>query len=126
MNKVCVLGSLNMDLVLKVNDIPKIGETILSNSYEKIAGGKGANQAIAAKRCGADVSMIAKIGKDENGRILKGKLKEDGIDVSCIFEDEQNPTGLALIMVNKNGNNSIIVVPGSNMKINDSEINKSI
>lgn len=126
MNKVCVLGSLNMDLVLKVNDVPKIGETILSNSSEKIAGGKGANQAIAAKRCGADVSMIAKIGKDENGRILKGKLKEDGIDVSCIFEDEQNPTGLALIMVNKNGNNSIIVVPGSNMKINDSEINKSI
>ncbi len=74
MNKVCVLGSLNMDLVLKVNDIPKIGETILSNSSEKkIAGGKGANQAIAAKRCGADVSMIAKIGKDENGRILKRK-----------------------------------------------------
>ena len=61
MNKVCVLGSINMDLVVKVNEIPRIGETILSKSFEKIAGGKGANQAIAARRCGAEVSMIAKM-----------------------------------------------------------------
>lgn len=126
MNKICVLGSLNMDLVLKVNDIPKIGETILSKSSEKIAGGKGANQAIAAKRCGSDVSMIAKVGKDENGKILIEKLKEDNINVTSIFEDNQEATGLALIMVNENGNNSIIVVPGSNMKISDHEIDNSI
>lgn len=126
MNKICVIGSLNMDLVLKINDIPKVGETILSKSYEKIAGGKGANQAIAAKRCGADVSMIAKIGKDENGKILREKLKEENIDVTCIFKDDQDPTGLALIMVNKNGNNSIVVVPGSNMNITDKEIDNSI
>ena len=82
MNKVCVLGSINMDLVVKVNEIPRIGETILSKSFEKIAGGKGANQAIAARRCGAEVSMIAKIGKDENGKILKSKLEEDKISTS--------------------------------------------
>ena len=126
MNKVCVLGSMNMDLVVKVNDIPRVGETILSKSFEKIAGGKGANQAVAAKRCGAEVAMIAKIGKDENGEILKGKLKEDNIDVKYVFEDENESTGMAFIMVNENGNNSIIVVAGSNMTINKEEIEVSL
>ena len=81
MNKICVLGSMNMDLVLKVKDMPKVGETILSKSFQKIAGGKGANQAVAAKRSGAEVFMISKIGKDENGRELRDKLVEDNIDV---------------------------------------------
>lgn len=126
MNKICVLGSINMDLVVKVNDIPRVGETILSKSFEKIAGGKGANQAIAAKRCGAEVSMISKIGKDENGKILKSKLEEDKISTECIFEDEKEATGMAFIMVNESGNNSIIVVSGSNMAINEEEIEASI
>jgi len=125
MNKVCVLGSMNMDLVLKVNNLPQVGETILSKSFEKISGGKGANQAVAARRCGADVTMISKIGADENGRILRGKLEEDNIDVNFVFEDKKEETGMAIIMVNENGNNSIIVVPGSNMTINESEIDKS-
>ena len=126
MNKVCVLGSMNMDLVVKVNDIPRVGETILSKSFEKIAGGKGANRAVAAKRCGAEVSIIAKIGKDENGQILKNKLKEDNIDVKYVFEDNNESTGMAFIMVNENGNNSIIVVAGSNMTINKEEIEVSL
>ena len=126
MNKICVLGSINMDLVVKVNDIPRLGETILSKSFEKIAGGKGANQAVAAKRCGAEVSMIAKIGKDENGQILKSKLEEDNIDVKYIFEDKKEATGMAFIMVNENGNNSIIVISGSNMTIDEYEIESSV
>ena len=126
MNRVCVLGSMNMDLVVKVNDIPRVGETILSKSFEKIAGGKGANQAVAAKRCGAEVAMIAKIGKDENGEILKDKLKEDNIDVKYVFEDKNESTGMAFIMVNENGNNSIIVVAGSNMTINKEDIEASL
>ena len=126
MNRVCVLGSMNMDLVVKVNDIPRVGETILSKSFEKIAGGKGANQAVAAKRCGAEVAMIAKIGKDENGEILKDKLKEDNIDVKYVFEDKNELTGMAFIMVNENGNNSIIVVAGSNMTINKEDIEASL
>ena len=126
MNKVCVIGSMNMDLVVKVNDIPRVGETILSKSVEKIAGGKGANQAVAAKRCGAQVAMIAKIGKDENGQILKGILEEDNIDVKYVFEDKKEATGMAIIMVNENGNNSIIVVAGSNMTINEHEIEASV
>lgn len=122
MNKLCVLGSMNMDLVLKVKDMPKIGETILSKSFQKIAGGKGANQAVAAKRCGSEVSMISKIGKDENGTELRNKLIDDNINVEYVFEDKKEPTGMALIMVNEGGNNSIIVNSGSNMTLNSSEI----
>ncbi|MGL5380388.1 ribokinase [Clostridium sp.] len=126
MNKVCVLGSMNMDLVMKVKDVPQVGETILSKSFEKISGGKGANQAVAAKRSGAEVYMISKIGKDENGEILKGKLEEDNIDVKYVFEDKNESTGMAMIMVTEKGNNSIIVVAGSNMTINKEEIDHSM
>lgn len=125
MNKVCVLGSINMDLVIKVNEMPKEGETILSKSFEKIAGGKGANQAVAAKRCGNIVSMIGKIGRDDNGQILKTLLDEEGIDTSLIFEDNNEPTGMAMITVNNRGNNSITVISGSNMTLNKSEIDRS-
>jgi len=125
MNKVCVLGSINMDLVIKVNEMPKEGETILSKSFEKIAGGKGANQAVAAKRCGNIVSMIGKIGRDDNGQILKTLLDEEGIDTSLVFEDKNEPTGMAMITVNNRGNNSITVISGSNMTLNKSEIDKS-
>lgn len=126
MNKVCILGSMNMDLVMKVKNLPQVGETILSQSFEKIPGGKGANQAVAAKRSGANVSMIAKIGKDDNGKILKGELIKDNINVDCVFEDEKEATGMAMIMVNSAGNNSIIVVSGSNMTINESDIENSM
>ncbi|MDU4134121.1 MAG: ribokinase, partial [Clostridium perfringens] len=115
----------NMDLVLKVKDMPKVGETILSKSFQKIAGGKGANQAVAAKRSGAEVFMISKIGKDENGRELRDKLVEDNIDVKYVFEDRIEPTGMALIMVNDNGNNSIIVNAGSNMTLTKDEIHSA-
>lgn len=126
MNKVCVLGSMNMDLVISVKNLPQIGETILAQDFERIPGGKGANQAIAAKRCGAEVTMIAKVGKDENGNILKGKLAEDQINTAYIFEDKSASTGTAIIMVNEDSNNSIIVIPGSNMTITDNEIESAM
>ncbi len=125
MNKVCVLGSINMDFVIKVQKIPRIGETILSKSFEKIAGGKGANQAVAAKRCGSNVSFIGKIGLDDNGKILKNLLEKDKINTYLIFEDEKTPTGMAIITVDENSNNSIVVISGSNMNINENDIEKS-
>lgn len=125
MNKICVLGSINMDLVLQIENMPKVGETILSNGFEKIPGGKGANQAVAAKRSGASVYMISKIGKDDNGQVLLKKLIDDNINTKYVLIDEKEPTGMAMIMVNKNGNNSIIVVPGSNMTINREDIKAS-
>ncbi|WP_297631571.1 ribokinase [uncultured Clostridium sp.] len=122
MNKVCVLGSINMDLVIKVKDMPKAGETILSKSFEKIAGGKGANQAVAAKRCGNKVSMIGKIGQDDNGEILKGLLDKEEIDTELIFKDAEHPTGMAMITVNEKSENSIVVISGSNMNLKNKEV----
>ena len=125
MNKVYVLGSMNMDIVLKVKDMPQIGETIMSKSMEKIPGGKGANQAVAAKRSGADVYMIAKVGMDENGIILAEELEKDDINVQYVFKDDKEPTGMAIINVDDNGDNSIIVVSGANMAITSSEISST-
>jgi ribokinase len=125
MNKVYVLGSMNMDIVLKVKGMPQIGETIMSKSMEKIPGGKGANQAVAAKRSGADVYMIAKVGSDENGIILAEALEKDDINVKYVFKDDKEPTGMAIINVDDNGDNSIIVVSGANMAITSSEISSS-
>ncbi|MGL4570744.1 MAG: ribokinase [Clostridium sp.] len=124
MNKICILGSINMDLVIKVKEMPKEGETILSKSFEKIAGGKGANQGVAAKRCGNIVTMIGKIGQDENGVILKDLLDKEGINTELIFVDEKDPTGMAMITVNERGNNSITVISGSNMTLTKEEIMK--
>lgn len=125
MNKVYVLGSMNMDIVLKVKNMPHIGETIMSKSMEKIPGGKGANQAVAAKRSGADVYMIAKVGRDENGIILAKELEKDNINVKYVFKDDKEPTGMAIINVDDNGDNSIIVVSGANMAITSSEISST-
>lgn len=122
MNRICVLGSMNMDIVLKVKNMPQVGETIMSKAMEKIAGGKGANQAVAAKRSGAEVHMIAKVGRDDNGVILTEELEKDNIDVRYIFKDDKEPTGMAIINVDDNGDNSIIVVSGANMTISSNEI----
>ncbi|HCW54212.1 MAG TPA: ribokinase [Clostridium sp.] len=122
MNKICILGSMNMDMVLRVKNQPKEGETILAKSFEKIPGGKGANQAVAAKRSGSEVYMIAKVGKDDNGKYLKEKLEHEKIDTSFVFEDKREATGMAVITINDKGDNSIIVVPGSNMTLTQYEI----
>lgn len=125
MNKVCIVGSMNMDVVLNVQAMPKEGETIFSDDMKIIPGGKGANQAVAAARCGARVSMIAKTGEDANGKILEAELVKDGINTNSIFKDEVNPTGTAIITVDCNAKNSIIVVSGSNMQLTKKEIKKS-
>jgi ribokinase len=117
MNKICILGSINMDLVLKVDKMPEAGQTILSKEYSKLPGGKGANQAVAAQRLGANVCFIGKVGDDENGKSLLKSLKEDKIDVKNVMISNNNPTGMAIITVDDDGRNSIIVVPGANMDV---------
>ena len=114
-----------MDLVVKVNRMAKVGETILSEGYYKYSGGKGANQAVAASRLGANVYMIGKVGNDDNGDALLKKLAEDEVDIEYISVDNSNPTGMAVIMVDQDANNSIIVVPGANMKIESSDVQKA-
>ncbi len=122
MENICILGSINMDLVLGVDRMVKPGETILSKGFQKIPGGKGANQAVAARRLGGNVCMIASVGKDENGYSIVEALKKDNIDVNNISYSDSNPTGMAIITVDSLGNNSIIVVPGANMEIDEKSI----
>ncbi|MBZ9635375.1 ribokinase [Clostridium sp. FP1] len=125
MSKICILGSLNLDIVLKVENMPKIGETIFAKSLTTMPGGKGANQAVASRRMGSEVYMIGKVGLDSNGEFLVGKLENDGINTDYVFKDNKETTGTAIINVNCEGNNSIVVVAGANMSINIDEIKQS-
>ena len=122
MSKVCIIGSINMDMIVSVDEMPQVGETIISENFKLAHGGKGANQAVAAKRMGNEVHMISKIGKDAYGYEILESLKNENIDVSKVFQDKCKPTGTAIITVNKDGNNSIIVIPGANMAIDKYEI----
>ncbi|WP_026887397.1 ribokinase [Clostridium beijerinckii] len=124
MNKICILGSINMDMVVSINKMPLIGETIFSDNFKLAHGGKGANQAVAAQRLGAEVHMISKVGQDAYGLQIVNSLEKENINVDNVFRDDVSPTGTAIITVDNEGNNSIIVVPGANMTLNLKEINK--
>jgi ribokinase len=113
MQKIAVIGSINIDYVAKVEDFPAGGETVLSTGFNIIPGGKGANQAYALGRMGADVVMLGAVGRDENGKTALDSLRSAGVDVSHVHESTE-PTGLAMITVSANGENSIVVVQGAN------------
>src|SRR5690606_17970514 len=109
---VVVVGSLNMDLVTQVDRIPGPGETLLARGFARGAGGKGANQAVAAARAGgAAVTMVGAVGRDEDGRTLRSGLESAGVDTSTVAETDE-PTGTALISVDASGENAIVVVGG--------------
>jgi ribokinase len=103
-----------MDLVVNVSHMPKVGETIMGRNFITIPGGKGANQAVAAGKLGADVYMIGKVGTDEYGSVLMDNLKSANVDVSGVKQQENMHTGLAFINVDNSGNNNIVVVSGAN------------
>ncbi|MGB3366963.1 MAG: ribokinase [Acidaminobacteraceae bacterium] len=126
MKKINVLGSLNMDLVTNVNVTPKVGETILGSGFSQIAGGKGANQAAAIGRLGGNVSMIGRVGKDSFADELLASLRNDNVDIKNVSKSEVKPTGTALIMVNSDGDNSIVVIPGANFDIDRGDICKEM
>ncbi|RSM30290.1 ribokinase [Aeromonas salmonicida] len=107
MNRLVVLGSVNADHVLRVPHFPRPGETLTGHSYQVVPGGKGANQAVATARLGAPVSFIARIGDDAIGQQMRQGFEQDGIDVSAVELDETLPTGIAIIYVSDEGENSI-------------------
>ncbi len=120
---VLVIGSLNADLVVRTPHFPKLGETISGDDLHIIPGGKGANQAVAAARQGASVAMIGRVGKDSFGDFLLENLKADHIDISRIERDESS-TGTAIIVVDENGQNSIVLSAGANGKVTSEDIKK--
>lgn len=120
MEKVLIVGSLNMDMVIKLKSLPKLGETILADNFYKSCGGKGANQAITASKLGLNVEMIGAVGKDEDGEELISNLKNNGIKPFIVFKDK--PTGRAIINIDENGNNNIVVIPGANLELSKEDI----
>ncbi|SCH91001.1 ribokinase [Romboutsia sp. 1001713B170207_170306_H8] len=125
MKNICVIGSLNMDLVVKVNDRPKGGQTVIGGDFKEVPGGKGANQAVAMARLGGKVNMIGKVGRDGFGDTLLNALKNDNVNTEYINK-EDIATGVAMITVDKNAENSIVVAPGANFKVDTDYIDKSI
>lgn len=120
-----VLGSVNMDLVVNVKDMPQVGETVMGHSFKEVPGGKGANQAIAMSRLGGQVSMIGKVGGDDLGKRLRENLKFEGVDLRHLKDEVTKPSGIALITVNEAGNNSIVVAPGANYCVATTDIDEA-
>jgi ribokinase len=114
MKNILVIGSLNMDLVLQMEKIPSVGETVLGDGLRYGLGGKGANQAFAAGNLGGNVEMLGCVGEDGFGSKLVGNLESVGVNVGRIGRSAASGTGTAVICVEKSGNNSIVVVPGAN------------
>lgn len=125
MKKICVIGSLNMDLVVKVDNMPKGGQTLIGSDFKEVPGGKGANQAVAMARLGGSVNMIGKVGNDSFGKTLIDALKNDNVNTKYIHIEE-GPTGVAMITVDKNAENSIVVAPGANFKVKECDIDNNI
>ena len=121
MGRVIVVGSLNVDLVTMVERHPKPGETVLGESVGRFAGGKGANQAVAARRAGGDVVMVGAVGSDDAGDAYLQRLADLGIDAR-VSRIDGTPTGTAVITIDQSGENSIIVVPGANGEFDAREV----
>jgi ribokinase len=122
MSGVVVAGSINIDLVVRVPSLPRPGETVLGGRLLTIPGGKGANQAVAAARLGADVRMLGRVGADAFGPQLRDGLQREGIDVAGVAVDKTEPTGAALILVEEGGQNVITVAPGAGARLGEDEL----
>ena len=124
--KILIVGSSNTDMVIKTHNFPAPGETILGGRFLMNAGGKGANQAVAAARLGGMVTFVGKIGDDIFGKQAVQQLEDEGINVDFVAVDPENPSGVALITVDKKGENSIVVAPGSNGTLSSADFDKAL
>ena len=115
--RITVIGSINMDLVVRCARLPAPGETILADSSQEICGGKGANQAVAAARAGGNVSMVGRVGDDGFADRLAGNLENEGIDCAWVQTTAGCASGVAVVAVEQSGQNAIMVVPGANGRV---------
>jgi ribokinase len=116
------VGSLNLDVTIAVESLPRPGETVLGRSSARAAGGKGGNQAAAARAAGASVAMVARVGADEAGERLIADLRERGIDTAGVLRTPDAPSGQATITVDAAGENLIIVDPGANVRLTELDV----
>ena len=122
MSKIIVIGSSNTDMVVKTHKFPVPGETILGGDFFMFSGGKGANQAVAAARIGSEVTLICKIGNDIFGQRALDEYKKEGISTKYITTDIEKASGIALILVDENAENEIVVAPGANDSLTEKNI----
>jgi len=120
--KVIVVGSANMDMVAFAPKLPAPGETVLGTRFEMACGGKGANQAVACARLGAETWFIGRIGKDAFGDMLLQSFREAGVRTDFVRSDPETPSGVALIFVDETGQNEIVVAPGANARVSQEDI----
>lgn len=125
-NKILVVGSTNTDMVIKAAHLPLPGETILGGTFLMNAGGKGANQAVAAARLGAQVTFVCKTGNDIFGQQSKQLFVDEGIDTKYVFSDSEHPSGVALITVDEQAENCIVVASGANAYLLPDDLVKAI
>jgi ribokinase len=120
--RIVVVASFMMDLTTKLKRIPLRGETVFGDEFKTGAGGKGSNQAVCAKRLGADVTLIVKIGSDMFGKAAFANFENEGFDTDLIFIDNEHPTGVAPIFVEDSGENIIAIIPGANSYLNPEDV----
>jgi ribokinase len=123
--KIVVVGSINTDLVAMSKRMPAAGETVMGDTFFMNSGGKGANQAVAVARLGGDLTFVCKKGNDMFGERAINILKEEKIDTSYVFSDPDNPSGVALITVDENAENRIVVIPGANGTLSETDLKKA-
>jgi ribokinase len=119
---IAVVGSVNLDVVVPVGRHPAPGETVIGGDRAELPGGKGANQAVAAARLGAEVALVGRVGAGDAGRRLRSGLAGEGVGVEHVREDPDAPTGMALIAVDEAGENTIVVSPGANARVGGGDV----
>jgi ribokinase len=120
--RVVVIGSSNTDMVVRLSELPAPGQTVLGGDYLQAPGGKGANQAVAAARLGAEVRFVARVGDDSLGKEAISRFRAEGILVDAVFIDPEAASGVALIMVDERGENMIAVASGANARLTPSDV----
>ena len=125
MAKILVVGSINMDLVVRVQHAPAPGETVLGGDFSTFPGGKGANQAVAASRMGGEVTMVGRVGNDDFGNDLIQGLVENKIKTTHVIKDSGAPSGIAMIAVADSGENMIVVASGANMQVSVDDVHRA-
>jgi ribokinase len=124
--RIVVVGSINMDLVAQANHLPQPGETVIGSYYQYCPGGKGANQAVAAARLGAQVTLIGQVGEDEAGTQLLEGLGRDQINIHAVARSASHSSGLAVVTVDPKGENTIVVIPGANQGVDQAYVQKVV
>lgn len=120
--KITVLGSINMDLVVRCHALPRPGETLTASDFSETPGGKGANQAVAASRAGGTVWMIGRVGADSFATRLTQNLMDEQVDCIAVRDTPESPSGIAIVAVDAQGRNQIIVVPGANSQLSPADV----